>query len=91
MDCGLTKGAEIDIKENGIIFTYETTSAGTLNGNGKIFVYINFKHVQGTKNPILNIIYYGIRPFSIREIQIMEGGVIITREPTQKNEYDITP
>jgi hypothetical protein len=90
---GLRIGAdsEVDIRAGGEIFTYETTSEGMLNGSGKIYVHILFKHVQGNKSEVINIIYYGERPFFIREIQIMRGSVVLAKEQTVTNEYDITP
>jgi hypothetical protein len=85
----IENGAEVEIRDKGVIFTYETTSNGLLSGNGTIYVHKLFRYVQGTINEILKVIYYGTLGLLYREIQIMDGSITMTKDATKNSEYDL--
>jgi hypothetical protein len=74
--------AIVIINEGAGIYTYETTNYGIINGNGKIYIHINYKPVGGMVANSVIVIYYPkdnfILPVIFGELYnpIQEEGII---------------
>lgn len=77
----LAIGPDAAVRNDAEIYTFTTTSGGTITGRGTWWAHVTSKPIGGDIDKYLTVIYYGEQFVRRRFLQLMSGSFTVT-EPT---------